>query len=81
MDTLNINGNSYSIEVLTFEEYCRKLKIPIKNNLQEVQEYADEHLDVSLWDYPVSEVDYCIREGIKVVLVNTDTGHRLCEIL
>ena len=48
--------------------------------LEQIQEYVEEVHDVSLWDYPLDELEYCQEEERNVVLVETDFGLRLCEI-
>jgi hypothetical protein len=45
----------------------------------------EEHLDWTLWDYPIEEYEYALNEvhnGDKdeLVLVETDFGLRICEI-
>ena len=47
--------------------------------LEQIQEYVEEVHEVSLWDYPLDELEYCQEEDINVVLVETDFGLRLCE--
>ena len=48
--------------------------------LQQIQDYVEEYQEVTLWDYPLEELDYCKEQDRKVVLVETDFGLRLCEI-
>lgn len=77
----------YQQEVISLEEYAKRLGIEdnIPTTLQEIQEYMEEHLDWTIWDYPLEEYDYALNEvhnGDKdeLVLVQTDFGVRVCEI-
>jgi hypothetical protein len=47
----------------------------------EVQNYASEHFGVTLFDYPVEELEYVITEvNESLCLVQTEYGLRICEI-
>ena len=70
------------INVITLEEYANIVgyKGDIPKTLEQIQEYAEDALDLTIWDYPLDELEYCIEEDRSVVLVKTDLGMRLCEI-
>lgn len=67
--------------IISLEQYSEM--VGCKENfktLQEIQDYVEEVHDVTLWDYPLEEENYCKEEDRNVVLVETDFGLRLCEI-
>ena len=68
---------------ITLKEYADLVGVD-KNiepkTLQEIQDYVEEHHEVTLWDYPLDELDYCKEEDMNVILVETDFGLRFCEI-
>ena len=70
------------INVITLEEYANIVgyKGDIPKTLEQIQEYAEDALDWTIWDYPLDELEYCIEEDRSVVIVKTDLGMRLCEI-
>jgi hypothetical protein len=75
------------MEAISLQEYAKRLGFEdnIPTTLQEIQDYMEEHLDWTLWDYPVEEYEYALNEvhnGDKdeLVLVETDFGLRICEI-
>jgi hypothetical protein len=52
--------------------------------LEKIQEYAQDELDWTIWDYPLEEYDYVLNEvhdgnEDELVLVNTEIGIRVCE--
>jgi hypothetical protein len=71
------------MESISLKEYAEK--VGYKGNepttLEEIQNYVDTELDLSIWDYPLEELNYCAEQNIDVVLVNTEFGLRLCEIV
>jgi hypothetical protein len=73
---------THQINVITLEEYANIVgyKGDIPKTLEKIQEYAEDALDLTIWDYPLDELEYCIEEERSVVLVKTDFGLRLCEI-
>lgn len=46
--------------------------------LDDIQEYAQDHLDETLWDYPLAEADDIKSD---VVMVEENGEIRLCEKL
>ncbi len=73
---------THQINVITLEEYANIVgyKGDIPKTLEQIQEYAEDALDLTIWDYPLDELEYCIQEDRSVVIVKTDLGMRLCEI-
>jgi hypothetical protein len=69
------------IEILSLEQYANIVGTPICNTVVEVQNYASEHFGVTLFDYPVEELEYVITEvNESLCLVKTEYGLRICEI-
>ena len=67
------------MKVYSLKKYAQKVGYPHykkETTLQEMQDYFEG----DLWDYPLEELEYCIEECKKVVIVKTDFGLRLCEI-
>ncbi len=65
----------------TIEKYSEIIGYKGKNpTLEEIQNFAENELDWTIWDYPLEEADYCMEEGINVIVVETEFGLRLCEI-
>lgn len=52
-------------------------------SLEKIQNYAENNLDITLWDYPLNELDYVLNEHTleKIAFVNTKIGIRICELL
>jgi hypothetical protein len=68
------------IIALTLAEYAKLVGYNgVPTTLEQIQDYLEE-IECDLWDYPLAELEYCIREDRSVVLVNTEFGLRLCEI-
>ena len=69
------------MKTISIQDYANLIGYKGQNlTLEKIQEFAEDELDWTIWDYPLEEADYCKEEDIKVVLVNTDFGLRLCEI-
>jgi hypothetical protein len=51
------------------------------NTLEQIQEFAQDELDITLWDYPLAEIDHAKDVCGNVVLVDTDFGLRVCELI
>lgn len=76
---LTIIKNSF--EVRTLKEYAQLVGCEGEfKTLQEIQDHAENELDLCLWDYPLEEYDHAKSACNKLVLVNTDFGLRLCEL-
>ena len=67
---------------ITLQDYAKIVgyKGSYPTTLEQIQDFAENELDCTLWDYPLEEEEYCKEEDRKVVLVETDFGLRLCEI-
>jgi predicted RNase H-like HicB family nuclease len=67
-------------KVLTLEEYAKKVGV-VGATLEEIQDNADEHFDLTLWDYPLEEYAYVLEEvNENVVVVETlPNQFRVCE--
>ena len=70
------------MKTISLQDYAKIVgyKGSYPTTLEQIQDFVENELDCTLWDYPLEEVDYCKEEDRKVVLVNTDFGLRLCEI-
>ena len=70
------------MKTISLQDYAKIVgyKGSYSTTLEQIQEFAEDELDWTIWDYPLEEADYCKEEDRKVVLVNTDFGLRLCEI-
>ena len=69
------------MKTISIQDYANLIGYKGQNlTLEKIQEFAEDELDWTIWDYPLEEADYCKEEDRKVVLVNTDFGLRLCEI-
>ena len=69
------------MKTISIQDYANLIGYKGQNpTLEKIQEFAEDDLDWTIWDYPLEEADYCKEEDIKVVLVNTDFGLRLCEV-
>lgn len=67
-------------KVLTLEEYAKKIGV-VGATLQDIQDNADEHFDLTLWDYPLEEYGYVLEEvNENVVVVEVAPNEfRVCE--
>jgi hypothetical protein len=75
------------LETISLQEYAKRIGYEETKNLklEDIQEFAEEILDVTLWDYPIDELDYVINEVKggsieELVYVETEFGIRICEI-
>jgi hypothetical protein len=71
------------VKVLTLEEYATKIGVPKDSckTISNIQDYAEEWLDVTLFDYPLEELDYVLTEvNDSVCIVRTEFGLRICEL-
>ena len=74
-------------ETITLQQYADKVGYKGFNEsttLSDIQEFCQDELDWTLWDYPLEEYDYVLNEVHEgnidmIVLVNTDIGIRICE--
>lgn len=71
-------------DVHTLQEYADKLgytETLHKNSaktLESIQKWAEENLEESLWDYPLSEIDEVKVDNFWKVLIGSE--YRLCEL-
>ncbi len=75
------------LKTISLQEYAKRIGyIETKNlTLEDIQEFAEEVLDWTIWDYPIEELDYVINEvhegnTNELVYVETDFGLRICEL-
>lgn len=61
-------------KIITLEEYKKKLGYDTKTDVDKIQEIE------CLWDYPLSELNYCQQNNIEVVAVKLDNEIRLFEV-
>lgn len=68
-------------KVYTLQEYATIIGCTMATSLAEIQEYAQEELDMTLWDYPQSELEYVLIEvNESILLVRDENGEvRVCE--
>ena len=76
------------IEIVDILDYIRYVEnefgIFLKNKknitIDKLERYLNSE-EISLWFYPLDEIDYCLLNDIKVCLVRfSDNNFRLCEI-
>ena len=74
------------MKTISIQDYANIIAYKGQNpTLEKIQEFAQEYLDFTIWDYPLEEYDYVlneVHEGNKeeLVLVDTNFGIRVCEI-
>jgi hypothetical protein len=70
-----------AIKILSTDEYAKLVNCELQNaTLEEIQEYVQENFDLTLWDYPLAEIDYVLNEvNESVCLVRVDNEIRVCE--
>ena len=74
------------LETISLQEYAKRIGYNTENiTLKNIQEFAQEDLDWTIWDYPIEELDYVINEvhdgnTNELVYVETDFGLRICEL-
>jgi hypothetical protein len=72
---------------ISIEAYAKKIGYKGDNpTIEEIQEFAENVLDCTLWDYPLEEYDYVLKEvkdncADELILVETEIGIRVCELL
>lgn len=67
------------MKTISIQDYANLIGYKGENpTLEKIQEFAEDCLEWTIWDYPLEE-----KEDInsKVVLVQTDFGLRLCETI
>jgi hypothetical protein len=70
------------MEIITLNEYASKVNCNLVDaTLQDIQQYVEDNFDLTLWDYPIEELDYVINEvNESVCLVKVGDEVRVCEI-
>lgn len=72
-----------TLKTLTLEQYANKVGYKGFSNdttLFDIQEFCQEELDLTLWDYPIEELDYVLNEvKSEFVYVIVDGFIRICE--
>ena len=75
------------LETISLQEYAKRIGYTETKNLslEDIQEFAEEILDWTIWDYPIEELDYVVNEvhegnTDELVYVETDFGLRICEL-
>jgi hypothetical protein len=74
------------METITLKEYAEKVGCNFEpKTLAEIQEFAQDELDYTIWDYPVEEYNYALNEvhdgnADELVFVETEFGIRVCEL-
>ena len=74
--------------VLSVSEYAEKLGFTLGNfdensTIEDVQNYADDERDLSLFDYPICEIDMVftdVNENLVLVYDKSIDDIRLCEV-
>jgi hypothetical protein len=75
------------METISLQEYAKRIGYNETKNLtlEDIQEFSEEILDRSIWDYPIEELDHVLNEvhegcADNLVYVETDFGLRICEV-
>jgi len=75
------------METISLQEYAKRIGYTETKNLtlEDIQEFSEEILDRSIWDYPIEELDHVLNEvhegcADNLVYVETDFGLRICEV-
>lgn len=74
------------MKTFSIQQYAEMIGFKGENpTLECIQEFAEECLNETLWDYPIEELQDILDEieetKKKFVFVNTEIGLRICEIL
>ena len=73
------------MKVHTLKEYAELVHyapaVTEDTTLSNVQDYFEEDGVATFWDYPLTELQYCIEEDRNVVVVQVaENEYRLCEV-
>ena len=82
--TVNLKTFLITLEEITIEEYAKRIgyNSDTTPTIEKVQTYAEETLGVTLWDYPMDELDYVLEElESDVVTVVEGDVKRICELI
>ena len=73
-------------KTIPIQDYANLIGYKGQNlTLEKIQEFAEDELDWTIWDYPLEEYEYALNEvhegkAEELVIVETDFGIRVCEI-
>lgn len=74
------------MKTISIQSYANLIGYKGKNpTIEQIQNFAENELDLTLWDYPLEEYDYVLKEvkdnnANELVFVNTEIGVRICEV-
>ena len=74
------------MKTIPIQDYANLIGYKGQNlTLEKIQEFAEDELDWTIWDYPLEEYKYALNEvhegkAEELVIVETDFGIRVCEI-
>jgi hypothetical protein len=73
------------MKTISIQEYANLIGYKGENpTLEEIQDFAENERDSSIWDYPLEELQDILNDieetKKKFVFVDTDFGVRICEI-
>ena len=74
------------MKTISIQDYANLIGYKGQNpTLEKIQEFAQEYLDFTIWDYPLEEYEYALNEVHEgkieeLVMVDTEIGLRICEI-
>ena len=74
------------MKTISVQDYANLIGYKGQNpTLGKIQEFAEDDLDWTIWDYPLEEYDYVLKEvkdnnASELVFVDTKIGVRICEI-
>ena len=75
-----------TMKTISIQDYANLIGYKGQNlTLEKIQEFAEDELDWTIWDYPLEEYEYALNEvhegkAEELVIVETDFGIRVCEI-
>lgn len=69
------------MEAISLKEYGRRVGCNEDfKTLQEIQDYVEERYNCTVWDYPLTELEYTQENCEATILVETEFGIRICEV-
>ena len=75
------------MKTISLQDYAKIVgyKGSYPTTLEQIQDFVENELDCTLWDYPLEEYKYALNEvhegkAEELVIVETDFGIRVCEI-
>lgn len=75
------------MKTISINDYGKLIGFDFEENenptLQQVQDFAENELDETIWDYPLEEWDYLLENPNEngYVFVNNGTNIRICELI